>query len=260
MMNYLVQFHCLYRFVNIAYCFRLNFLAAFLSYWSLFLTSYIQTAEQEKAMRELVLKDRDQGLGVCGLGKAEKTDSSSRKVRTILVSHLFHVDSWAFQCPWQLISPIWWKLPAVVYISVSLHLTRDTVFSLSLETHQSKRDLKMCEHDHPKVTCLIYNVLVIIPKTINMFYLLMRYFSLFNYNVQFTLIIKRVYYKLYYWYNCLFGSHPSSGHSSGVVFLPKSLMKQLGLRLNFLVTFHFALTLNLSYKVVQTQVWVQNPF
>ncbi|KAJ0113139.1 hypothetical protein Patl1_00366 [Pistacia atlantica] len=142
----------------------------------------LQTAEQEKAMRELLLKDRDQLLGVCGLGiEAEKTDSSSR------------------------------KLPAVFYIY--------TVFSLSLETHQSKRELKMCERNHLKVTCLIYAVLVIIPKAINTFYLLM----------------------------------------SGVVFLPKSLTKQLGLRQNFLVTFHIALSMNLSYKVVRTQVWVQIP-
>ncbi|KAJ0054005.1 hypothetical protein Pint_00349 [Pistacia integerrima] len=42
----------------------------------------LQTAEREKAMRELVLKDRDQRLGVCGLGiEAEKTDSSSRKFK-----------------------------------------------------------------------------------------------------------------------------------------------------------------------------------
>ncbi|XP_044503150.1 plant UBX domain-containing protein 8-like [Mangifera indica] len=40
----------------------------------------LQTAEQEKAMRELVLKDKDQQLRVCGLGmQVDKNDCSNRK-------------------------------------------------------------------------------------------------------------------------------------------------------------------------------------
>lgn len=74
------------------YCLLFSFI--FLGCFS-FLTGLIphdlyQTAEQEKAMRELVLKDKDQQLRVCGLGmQVDKNDCSNRKVRTNLVSHLF---------------------------------------------------------------------------------------------------------------------------------------------------------------------------